>query len=108
MILAGEIEAESPDGHLNHLYTSVLQSSIPLKYSEKLKQELCSLLRNILGSIAILLSPLSVNSLSRILKEGRVGVVIKDLYSIMDIPKDQNQQLRLYHPLFRDFLLNKN
>ena len=108
MILAGEIEAESPDGHLNHLYTSVLQSSIPPKYSEKLKQELCSLLRNVLGSIAILLSPLSVNSLSRILKEGRVDVAIKELHAIMDIPKDQNQQLRLHHPSFRDFLLNKD
>ena len=108
MILAGEIEAESPDGHLNHLYTSVLQSSIPPKYSEKLKQELCSLLRNVLGSIAILLSPLSVNSLSRILKEGRVDVAIKELHAVMDIPKDQNQQLRLHHPSFRDFLLNKD
>jgi hypothetical protein len=60
IILAGEIDAESPEGHLNHLYTSVLQSSIPQKYSEKLKRELHSLLRNILGSISILLSPLSV------------------------------------------------
>lgn len=108
MILAGEIDAESPDGHLNHLYASVLQSSIPQKYNEKLKQELYSLLRNILGSIATLLSPLSVNSLSRILREGRVGVAIKDLHAIMDIPKDQNQQLRLHHPSFRDFLLNKD
>jgi hypothetical protein len=108
MILAGEIDAESPDGHLNHLYTSVLQSSIPQKYSEKLKQELYSLLRNILGSIAILLSPLSINSLSRILREGRVGVAIKDLHAIIDIPKDQNQQLRLHHPSFRDFLLSED
>jgi hypothetical protein len=61
-ILAGEIDAESPEGHLNHLYTSVLQSSIPQNYSEKFKQELYILLRNILGSIAILLSPLSVNA----------------------------------------------
>jgi len=32
-ILAGEIDAESPEEHLNHLYTSVLQSSIPQNYS---------------------------------------------------------------------------
>jgi len=107
-ILAGEIDAESPEGHLNDLYTSVLQSSIPLNYSEKFKQELYILLRNILGSVAILLSPLSVNSLSTILNEELVGVAIKDLHAIIDIPKDQNQQLRLHHPSFRDFLLNKD
>ena len=107
-ILAGEIEAESPEGHLNHLYTSVLQSSIPQNYSEKFKQELYILLRNILGSIAILLSPLSVNSLSTILNEESVGVAIKDLHAIIDIPKDQNQQLLLHHPSFRDFLLSKD
>ncbi|PVH71132.1 hypothetical protein DL98DRAFT_577528 [Cadophora sp. DSE1049] len=107
-ILAGEIDAESPEGHLNQLYTSVLQSSIPQNYSEKFKQELYILLRSILGSIAILLSPLSVNSLSIILDEESVGVAIKDLHAIIDIPKDQNQQLRLHHPSFRDFLLNKH
>ncbi|KAH8674859.1 hypothetical protein BGZ60DRAFT_562931 [Tricladium varicosporioides] len=108
MILAGEIDAKSPEGHLNHLYTSVLQSSIPQEYNEKFKQKLYSLLRNILGSIAVLLSPLSINSLSAILKEERVGVAIKELHAIIDIPKDQNQQLRLHHPSFRDFLLSKD
>ncbi|KAH8598455.1 putative WD-repeat protein [Bisporella sp. PMI_857] len=107
-ILAGEIDAESPEGHLNHLYTSVLQRSIPQNYNEKFKQELYILLRSILGSIAILLSPLSVNSLSTILNEESVGVAIKDLHAIIDIPTDHNQQLRLHHPSFRDFLLSKD
>jgi hypothetical protein len=106
--LASEIDAELLEGHLNHLYTSVLQSSILKNYSEKFKQELYILLRSILGSIAILLSPLSVNSLSTILNKELVGVAIKDLHAIIDILKDQNQQLRLHHPSFRDFLLNKH
>jgi hypothetical protein len=106
--LADEIDAESPEGHLNQLYTSVLQSSIPQNYNEKFKQKLYILLRSILGSIVILLSPLSVNSLSIILNEESVGVAIKDLHAIIEIPKDQNQQLRLHHPSFRDFLLNKH
>jgi hypothetical protein len=107
-ILAGEIDAESPEGHLNHLYTSVLQCSIPQNYTEKSKQEVYILLRSTLGSIAILLFPLSVNSLSIILNEESVGVVIKDLHSIIDIPKDRTRPLRLHHPSFRDFLLNKD
>lgn len=107
-ILAGDFDAESPEGHLNHLYTSVLQSSIPQNYSEKFKQELYTLLRSILGTIVILLSPLSVHSLGVILNEESVGVAIKDLHAIIDIPNDQDQQLRLHHHSFRGFLLNKD
>jgi len=108
MILAGDIDAESPEGHLNHLYTTVLQNSIRPNYSEKVKQRLYSLLREILGSIVVLFSTLSISSLSIILNEKLVGSIIKDLHAIIDIPKDQNQHLRLHHPSFRDFLLNKD
>jgi NACHT domain len=108
MILAGEIDAESPEGHLNHLYTAVLQNSVRPNYSEKVKQRLYSSLRKILGSIVVLFSTLSVGSLSTVLNEKLVGSVIRDLHAIIDIPKDQNQHLRLHHPSFRDFLLDKN
>ncbi len=66
------------------------------------------MLRQILGSIAILFSPLSMCSFSRLLyvtKED-VGQTLEDLHSVLDIPKDQTQPLRLHHPSFQDFLLN--
>jgi hypothetical protein len=108
MILAGDIHAESPEGYLNQLYTTVLQNSIRPNYSEKVKQRLYNLLRKTLGSIVVLFSTLSVGSLSTILNEKLVGSVIRDLHAIIDIPKDQNQHLRLHHPSFRDFLLDQN
>jgi hypothetical protein len=30
-----------------------------------------------------------------------------ELHSIVDVPQDQNQPVRLHHPSFRDFLLNR-
>ena len=67
------------------------------------------MLRQVLGSVVILFLPLSVYSLSRMLcvtKED-IDQALEDLYSVLDIPKDQNHPLRLYYPSFRDFLLDK-
>jgi hypothetical protein len=36
-----------------------------------------------------------------------VDQTLDDLHAILDIPKDQSCPLRLHHPSFRDFLLNK-
>jgi hypothetical protein len=108
MIMAGDIDAESPEGHLNHLYTTVLQNTLRPNYGEKVRQTLYSSLRKILGSVVVLFSPLSVRSLSIMLDEKGAGNVIKDLHAIMHIPTAQNHHLRLHHPSFRDFLLNKN
>jgi hypothetical protein len=68
------------------------------------------MLEYILGSVVVLLSPLSASSLSKLLhfpKED-INQTFEDLYAILDIPKDPTRPLRLHHPLFRDFLLNKD
>lgn len=68
------------------------------------------MLKHILGSIVILLSPLSTLSLSRLsdfVKED-ISRTFEDLHAIVDIPEDPTRPLRLHHPSFRDFLLNKS
>jgi hypothetical protein len=51
-----------------------------------------------------------VGSLSALLPvpKHKVDQVLRDLYSILNIPDDQSQPIRLHHPSFRDFLLNKD
>jgi hypothetical protein len=68
------------------------------------------MLKHTLGSIVVLLSPLSASSLSRLLHLPREDInrTFKDLHAILDIPKDPTRPLRLHHPSFRDFLLNKD
>jgi hypothetical protein len=68
------------------------------------------MLKHTLGSIVVLLSPLSTSSLSRLLHLLREDVdqTFEDLYAILDIPDDATRALRLHHPSFRDFLLNKD
>jgi hypothetical protein len=67
------------------------------------------LLRQILGTIVALYSPLSINSLCRLLplSKGAIEQGLTDLYAVLNIPTDTNRPLRLHHPLFRDFLIEK-
>ena len=66
------------------------------------------MLKHTLGSMVVLLSPLSTSSLSRLLQLSREDVdrTFEDLYAILDIPEDPTRPLRLHHPSFRDFLFN--
>jgi hypothetical protein len=100
----------TPEEHLNEIYITVLQNSIRLELSQQDKERFYNMLRHILGSVVALSSPLSINSLSRLLvtPKQRVDRILKDLHAILDIPEDLIRPLRLHHPSFRDFLLDKN
>ncbi|KAH0553188.1 hypothetical protein GP486_006632 [Trichoglossum hirsutum] len=100
----------APEKHLDEIYLAVLKHSISLEYLEEEKEEVRGMLKYTLGSIVVLLSPLSTSSLSRLLHLSKEDVdwTLKDLYAILDIPEDQTRQLCLHHPSFRDFLLNKD
>jgi hypothetical protein len=100
----------APEKHLNEIYLAVLKHSISSEYSDEEKEEVCDMLKHTLGSIVVLLSPLSVASLSRLLHVPREDVdrTFEDLYAILDIPEDPTRPLRLHHPSFRDFLLSKD
>ncbi|KAJ6192367.1 platelet-activating factor acetylhydrolase IB subunit alpha [Bipolaris maydis] len=97
----------APERHLNEIYTIVLKNSIQ-DYADEEKEEQCRALRYIVGSIAVLLSPLSAQSLDQLLDvaEG-VGPTLEDLHAILDIPHDRSRPVRLHHPSFRDFLLDR-
>ncbi|KAH8586332.1 putative WD-repeat protein [Bisporella sp. PMI_857] len=99
-----------PEKHLNGIYTTVLRHSIPTEFSDKEKEEFSSKLRHMLGSILVLFSPLSIYSLSTLLRisEEDIDETLEDLHAILDIPKSQIRPLHLHHPSFRDFLLNKD
>jgi len=100
----------APEKHLNEIYITVLKHSISPNYTDEEKEEFGSKLRHILGSIVVLLSPLSAHSLSRLLHVTKEDVdqTLEDLHAILDIPEDQSRPFRLHHPSFRDFLLSKD
>lgn len=100
----------APEKHLDEIYLAVLKHSISSEYSDEEKEEVYAMLKGTLGSIVVLLSPLSASSLSGLLhfSMGDINRTFEDLHAILDIPQDLTRQLRLHHPSFRDFLLNKD
>ncbi|KAN0089845.1 WD40-repeat-containing domain protein [Hyaloscypha variabilis] len=100
----------APEKHLNQIYITVLKQSVSDEYTDEEKEDLCRMLREILGSIVLLFSPLSVQSLSILLSISDEDIFqsLGDLHSVLDIPKDDTQPLRIHHPSFRDFLLNQD
>jgi hypothetical protein len=110
-LLEGDASAAAtPEEHLNGIYITILQNSIQPSFNQQDKGRFCSMLKDILGSVVALLSPLSVSSLSRLLTtpKQRVDRILKDLHAILDVPEDPIRPLRLHHPSFRDFLLDQS
>ena len=103
------IDSNGAEQHLNEIYTTVLRNCISPKYSAGEIQELRSMLKSLLGSIVTLLSPLSTQSLSKLLStaQDEVDQTLDDLHAILNIPKTPTQPIRLHHPSFRDFLYKK-
>jgi hypothetical protein len=92
------------------IYLTVLQNSIPHAFRPPEKVRLYARQRRILGSIVILLSPLSAASLAEVISISRIQITqtLERLQAILDVLKDIAGFLRLHHPSFRDFLLNKD
>jgi hypothetical protein len=68
MILQGSSSVVTAlEKYLNEIYLTILKHSISLDYSDEEKDEAYDMLKHILGSIVVLLSPLSTSILRRLL-----------------------------------------
>ena len=111
MILAeGNINsATAPEKYLDQIYDTVLQYSTNANFMDEEREDAYEMLRKTLGSIVVLFSPLSAESLCGLLHvtDADINQTLEGLHAILHIPKDPTHPLRLHHPSFRDFLLNK-
>jgi hypothetical protein len=100
----------APEKHLDEIYRMVLTHSISPHQSDEEKEELQRLVNKILGSIVMLLSPLSMYSLSTLLNihKDDIEESLEDHHAILNVPKDPKSPIQLHHPSFRDFLLDKD
>jgi NACHT domain len=100
---------ESPTKDLDKMYSQILEHSFKDIKITKDRQQLASIFRQVVGAIAILLSPLSVISITRLLAidGGIIQRRLRHLHSVLEVPENQENPIRLLHPSFRDFLLDK-
>ena len=108
LILQGNSNTTEPEAELNKIYITVLKNSLRPNYSEQEKIDFYKKLKGILGSIVLLFSPLSAESLASLINfPGKnLEPMLDHLHSILDIPKGRACPIRLHHPSFRDFFLD--
>ena len=101
--------ATAPEKKLNEIYIAVLENAVHHDYDDQEKEATYTTLREVLGSIVVLYSPLPADCLARLLRVPRENVdqTLEDLHAILDIPRQPHRPIRLHHPSFRDFLLSK-
>ncbi|RDW67886.1 hypothetical protein BP6252_09282 [Coleophoma cylindrospora] len=108
LILQSETTITAPERHLDEIYNTVLKNSISHYYDEFEKEDKLVRLKAVLGSIVILFSQLSTSSINRLLHVKWARQSLDHLHAILDVPEDEDHLLRLHHPSFHDFLLNKD
>jgi hypothetical protein len=108
-LLQGGSSGSGPEESLDEIYTSVLKSAVSPAYTEAERKNLYGLLRQVLGGLVILSSPLPLDSLCKLLqlRIQSIGYMLRNLHAILDVPSDLSRSIRLHHPSFRDFLLDR-
>lgn len=93
----------SPHHHLDQLYNQVLTLAFP-----DISLDLVTRLRKVLGSIVLLQDPLSPLALERLLdlEPTDVRQTLLHLHSVIIVPENDSQAIRLLHPSFFDFITN--
>ncbi|XP_014561696.1 hypothetical protein COCVIDRAFT_85820 [Bipolaris victoriae FI3] len=98
-----------PEKRLDSIYLTVLKRPVR-RYRKYERKKWYALMKEILGAIILLYSPLSATSLAQLLliSTEEVYRTLDELHSILDVPQRPTYHVRLHHPSFRDFLLNKD
>ncbi|OBT38470.1 hypothetical protein VE00_11134 [Pseudogymnoascus sp. WSF 3629] len=84
-------------------------SAIFTNYDEEDREEVLDPFKQTVGSIVILSDTLSKTALASLLglQMDEVDEILKQLQAILDVPDALDLPVRLLHPSFRDFLLDK-
>jgi hypothetical protein len=109
LILGGDTTAMPSEKKLDEIYITILTHSLSGSFDEYEIEELGRLFKEIVGSIVVLFDPLSAANLARLLNKTKEEIVqtLDDLHSVLEVPESQEYAIRLLHPSFRDFLLDK-
>ena len=110
IILQSDRLVTKPEDELNKIYITVLKNFTNHDYDIEEKQKVYGMLRKILGSIVLLFSPLSIDSLASLINFSREDLrqTLDHLHSILEVPKERAYPIRVHHPSFRDFFLDRN
>ncbi|KAJ5998597.1 hypothetical protein N7451_006407 [Penicillium sp. IBT 35674x] len=101
-----QIRGTASSDQMEDIYKPVLEQALyssNQRESRDLQEEFCE----IVGSIIILATPLSVTTLGRLLDlpERKITFLLNRLHSVLSVTEDSNTPVRILHLSFRDFLV---
>ncbi|KAE8310967.1 WD domain protein [Aspergillus transmontanensis] len=101
------LKYQNQESKLDGTYLPVLDR-LTSKYSGARQKQLVQEVREVVGTIILLESPLSVTSLSKLMgiSTQLINVRLNSLHSVLYIPNNDMLPVRLFHQSFRDFLLD--
>lgn len=108
-VLQSSTMVQSSKKELDKMYTQVLKCSIFGDSDRDDIKQLGKQFRRVVGPIVILLDSLSTQALSDVLAISiqSIKCVINPLTSVLDIPENEKSPVRLLHPSFPEFLLDR-
>ncbi|KAF7173474.1 hypothetical protein CNMCM6106_007558 [Aspergillus hiratsukae] len=103
------LKYQSQESKLDGTYLPVLDRLVS-NYDGKRREQLIQDVRQVVGVIILLESPLSVTALSKltVITKSSISARINSLRSVLNIPNNETLPVRLFHQSFRDFLLDPN
>lgn len=110
LLISKDAPLANSEKELDRMYTTVLTHSF--KMTGKLDSEEMArrkdLFHRVLGSIVVVYDTVSVSQLAEILQEPRAEIskILHQLHSIIDVPEQEDEVIRLLHPSFRDYIVN--
>ncbi|KAF8429069.1 vegetative incompatibility protein HET-E-1 [Tirmania nivea] len=108
IILRENTCSQSPTRGLDEMYMNLLQHSVIGKRNPMDYEQLVARFKEIAGSIVIMSDIMPVQNLAELLQipTKRASGTLASLRSVFNIPENESQPIRLFHPSFRDFLLD--
>ncbi|PYH50468.1 WD domain protein [Aspergillus niger CBS 101883] len=101
------LKYQNHESKLDGTYLPVLDRLVS-KYNGKTQKQLIQGVREVVGTIILLESPLSFTSLSKFMgiSTQSIPARLNSLHSVLYIPNNDILPVRLFHQSFRDFLLD--
>jgi len=98
--------SQSPTKHLDDMYTKLLQHSVVGNQIVRVDDHLAVRFRKIVGSIIIMFDIMAAKEIAELLHLPTISTTLASLRSVLSVPENEGHPVRIFHPSFRDFLLD--
>jgi len=106
LVLSATKSSLSATEHLDGIYTTLLQHSVVGRRGYQECEQLAEWFRQVVGSIVVMFNTMPARNLAQLLQISfnMVSRTLNSLRSVLHVPEDESQPVRLFHLSFRDFL----